>query len=384
MSAAVDLADDAARDELREVAQRFLATAASSERVRSVVDAGGLPDRRLVSGAAGMGWFGLEIPERLGGSGAGFTELVVLLEELGARAASLPLLSSAVLCAGAVRLGGSAEQQDRWLPALAEGSRFGTLLLPRTAGPEPDTISARRDGGGVRLHGHCRYVPDARASDILVVVAGREPGEPVVAVVERDHPGVAVEPVAMTDGTRCLDHVRLDHVLVDGADVLARGDRARQLGDALRNRASVAVAADAVGVARQVLDMTVTYARQRTQFGRAIGSFQAVKHQAADVLVDLETSRVLVGDATRAVELDPAGSPVAASMAKAHACEKGARAAGVAVQLHGGIGYTWEHDLHLYLKRAKLDEQLFGDARWHRRRVAAHLLDRPSGIEEVR
>jgi alkylation response protein AidB-like acyl-CoA dehydrogenase len=169
-------------------------------------------------------------------------------------------------------------------------------------------------------------------------------------------------------------------VLGEGDVLTAEPDAAAALLEAIVNRAAVAVAADAVGVARRVLDMTVTYAKQREQFGRQIGSFQAVKHQAANVLVDLETSSELVGFAAAALVRDPSGheASTAASMAKEYACDKAAIAVGTALQLHGGIGYTWEHDLHIFFKRAKLDEQLFGNGRWHRQRLASHVLDRCS------
>jgi alkylation response protein AidB-like acyl-CoA dehydrogenase len=235
----------------------------------------------------------------------------------------------------------------------------------------------------LRLHGSCGHVLDARISDLILVDA-REviPGDGdgrtrrVVGLVRRGDPGVRVEPLAMTDATRCLDAVQFDDVALAERDVVARGKDADTLLTALVNRASVAVAADSVGIARRVVNMTASYANQRKQFGRLIGSFQAVKHQAADMLVDTETSDGLVDDAVRKVGEDPTSpeSTLAASMAKSHACEKAAHSVGVALQLHGGIGYTWEHDLHLFLKRATLNEQLFGSTRWHRDRVATQIL----------
>jgi alkylation response protein AidB-like acyl-CoA dehydrogenase len=358
---------------LREVAARFLADEASSERVRAVVEARGLPDSRLARKAAELGWFGLEIPEADGGAGADYAGLVSLLEETGARVASLPLLSSAVLCAGAVLLAGSPGQRERWLPGLAAGALRGTALLPGAFGAG-DGIAAR-EAHGLHLDGTCGYVLDARVADLLVVAARTAAREQIVAVVAGTDAGVAVDPLEMVDGTRCVDAVRLTGVRVDEGNVLARGAAAERLVTALVNRAATAVAADSLGIARRVLDMTVDYAGRRVQFGRPIGSFQAVKHQAADMLVDLRTARELVRDAARRVagDLAAAATSEAVSMAKSHVCEVAARSAGTAVQLHGGIGYTWEHDLHLFLKRAKLNEQLCGGARWHRARVSANL-----------
>ncbi|MFB4308205.1 acyl-CoA dehydrogenase family protein [Actinomadura sp. GTD37] len=366
-------ADEQEIEALREVAARFLADAASSERVRAVVDAGGGPDRRLAREAAELGWFGLEIPEEDGGGGAGFAELVPLLEETGARAASLPLVSSAVLCAGALLLAAPPGRRDRRLAGLGAGALYGTAVLAGAFG-DGDEIAAR-EAGGVLLDGTCEYVLDARAGDLLVVVARTAAREQIVAVVARTDAGVSVEPLDMVDGTRCADAVRLAGVRVDEGNVLARGAAAERLVAALVNRAATAIAADSLGIARRVLDMTVDYAGRRVQFGRPIGSFQAVKHQAADMLVDLRTARELVRDAAGRVAADPAAAATseAVSMAKSHACEVAARSAGTAVQLHGGIGYTWEHDLHLLLKRAKLNEHLCGGARWHRARVSASL-----------
>jgi alkylation response protein AidB-like acyl-CoA dehydrogenase len=194
-----------------------------------------------------------------------------------------------------------------------------------------------------------------------------------VALAGSSAAGLSVTPQAQTDRTRCLDDIVLDAVGIRDADVLALdtpgAPDATRLLTALANRAAVAVAADSVGNARRVLGMTVGHVRQRRQFDRPIGSFQAVKHQAADMLVNLETSAALVDDAARALALEPSSCDLAVSLAKDHACELAARNAGTALQLHGGIGYTWEYDLHLYFKRALLNEFLFGEPRWHRDRV---------------
>lgn len=362
------------RRELRWTAARFLAKAASSERVRAVIDAGDGLDRQLVSEIGEMGWLGLEIPEGLGGVGATFGEVVLVLEEIGARSASVPVLSSSVLCAGAILAGGTPRQQQRWLPALAEGAAHGTAVLPSCRGRTGTTafgIVATRAMGGWTLTGRARFVLDASVSDLIVVVAKSD--RTVLGVVARSAPGVTVTRIPMTDATRCIDEVRLDRVHLADDDVLPQGPD--EVAAALVNRAAVALAADSVGAAQRVLTMTVEYAGQREQFGRKVGSFQAVKHQAADMLVDVETSRDLTMAAADSVDADPVGATVAASMAKSYACERAARAVGVGLQLHGGIGYTWEHDLHIHLKRAKLNEHLVGTGTWHRARLARHVLD---------
>jgi alkylation response protein AidB-like acyl-CoA dehydrogenase len=353
------------RAAVRDLARQILATAYPAERARAAAEKGGTPDTALDRELAAAGLLGLEIAEEHGGGGGSFTDLAVVLETLGEHVAASTLLSTAVLCAGALTFAGTPAQQARWLPPLATGTLTGTAAHGHGGQGE---VGAVRDGSGWRVAGRVPYVLDARVAGVLVIPARTAEGW-LVALVEADAPGLAVTPHALTDETRCLDDVTLDDVTVLDADVLAVGTNAARLLGALANRAAAAVAADSVGVARRVLDMTVEYVRQRHQFGRPIGSFQAVKHKAADMLVDLETGSALVDEAARLVALDPASCDVAVSLAKDHACELAARDAGVALQLHGGIGYTWEHDLHLYFKRALLNEFLFGEPRWHRDRV---------------
>jgi len=365
--------DEADRAALRELARTVVTEVCVPDRVRAAMDAGGRPDPALDAELAATGLSGVEIPERYGGGGASFREVGAVLAELGAGAAASHYTSSAVLCAGAVLLAGSEEQRERWLPALATGATHGTAALTEQFTSPPGAgVRAERAAGGWTLDGTAYHVLNARVSDLLVVAAtgGRVP---VVAVVPRDAAGLAVTPTAMTDATRCVDSLALRAVPVPDADVLATGDGARRLLAALANRAAAALAADSAGNARRVLDMTVGYAREREQFGRPIGSFQAVKHQAADMLVGVETAAVLVDEALRQAAEDPAGCDVAVSMAKEYGCGRAAANAGTALQLHGGIGYTWEHDLHIHFKRATLNAFLFGDARWHRRRVARAL-----------
>jgi alkylation response protein AidB-like acyl-CoA dehydrogenase len=370
---------------LREVAADVLGESASSSRIRAVMAAQGTPDRALLTQYAQLGWLGMEATEDFGGAGASLAEIVVVSEEVGSTAASDAVIASAALCIGVIQLGGSVEQQGRWLPALASGEQFGSVVLPGIFGPDPtaaEGVRATPETGGWRLGGSAAYVPNARIANLFVVAARADSGDVIVAVPATTT-GFAVTPVPMLDSTRCLDAVRFDDVTVADSDVLTDDPlAAARLLEALVNRAAVVIAADAVGVARRVLDMTVTYAQQREQFGRQIGSFQAVKHQAANMLVDLETSSELVGFATAVVAKDPSSreASIAASMAKEYACDKAALATGTALQLHGGIGYTWEHDLHIFFKRAKLDEQLFGNGRWHRQRLANHLLDDASGV----
>jgi alkylation response protein AidB-like acyl-CoA dehydrogenase len=374
--------DDEHRDEdraaVREVARQLVAQSFPPSRAREAARRGGTPDGALDRELAAAGLAGLEIAEEYGGGGGSFVELAVVLEALGERVGASTLPASAVLCAGALSLAGTRRQRERWLPRLATGTVAGTAALgewfaspvawPAGAAAPADRVVARQAGGAWTLSGRVGAVPDARVSHLLVVPA-RTPDGWLVVLVEPGAPGVSVTPRAQTDETRCLDDVELEAVGVPDADVLAVGAEAARLLGGLANRAAGALAADSVGNARRVLDLTVEHVRRRRQFDRPIGSFQAVKHRCADMFVNLETSAALVDDAARALAADPWSCDVAVSLAKDHACEQAARNAGAALQLHGAIGYTWEYDLHLYVKRALLNEFLCGEPRWHRARA---------------
>jgi len=368
-----DCADDE-RAAVRDLARRLVADVFPSSRARAVTKKGGAPDAGLDRELASAGLLGLELPEEYGGGGGSYLELAVVLEALGEHVGASTLLSSAVLCCGALSLAGTGAQRERWLPLLAAGSVCGTVALGEwfSAPGARDRVVAKRADGAWELTGRVGHVPDARVSRLLLLPA-RTPDGWLVALAGSSAAGLSVTPQAQTDRTRCLDDIVLDAVGIRDADVLALdtpgAPDATRLLTALANRAAVAVAADSVGNARRVLGMTVGHVRQRRQFDRPIGSFQAVKHQAADMLVNLETSAALVDDAARALALEPSSCDLAVSLAKDHACELAARNAGTALQLHGGIGYTWEYDLHLYFKRALLNEFLFGEPRWHRDRV---------------
>ncbi|HEX5944958.1 MAG TPA: acyl-CoA dehydrogenase family protein [Acidimicrobiales bacterium] len=346
-------------DELRSVARDLLAPA-------SPLVTGGEPGRVDLSQLAKAGWLGLDVPAAYGGSGATFAEVAVVLEEIGRSAAATPMLG-AVLAVGALGSVEPSTARDQLLTAVAEGEVRATVAV--AAGDEG--LGARpgcaieRDGGSVRLSGRVRFVPDAPEAERVLVVADDPSSGPVLVEAT---PGVHVEvrPLPVVDATRSLGEVVATGAAVEPTRIwpLAAG-----LGP-LADRAALAIAADAVGVAGAALDATVAYAAERRQFGRPIGSFQAVKHACADVTVGLTISRRLVADAVAAVA---GGSPdvgVAVSMAKAHAVETAVAATGSALQLHGGIGYTWEHGLHVFVKRAALDRSLFGSPAAHRARLA--------------
>jgi alkylation response protein AidB-like acyl-CoA dehydrogenase len=282
------------------------------------------------------GWVGLEVPEEYGGAGATFAETAVVCEEIGRAASANSYLGSAVLAVGVLNALQPSDTRDGLLANVASGAARVAVAL------ESD------------------FVPDAEGADKVLVVT-----DDGVAVTT---PTVAARPVL--DETRRLATV----TAADTTDVLRfAGDPASAIGR-LRNRAAVAIACDSLGVGEAMLSATVGYAKVRQQFGRPIGSFQAVKHACADMLVDIAVSRQLVSAAVQAIVDDTSDADVAAAMAKSHACARAVDIAGKAMQLHGGIGYTWESGIHVYLKRAALYRSLFGSPATHRKHVAQRYL----------
>jgi alkylation response protein AidB-like acyl-CoA dehydrogenase len=224
------------------------------------------------------------------------------------------------------------------------------------------------------LSGSAAFVPEAQAADLVVVVARHDSGGSSLFLVERSDLDVRMTPAV--DPTRRLAQVSLVDVEVPASALLGVREGAATIVDGLINRMAVALACDSLGGARRMMEMTAAYTRERVQFGRAIGTFQAVKHRAADMVVDVEASDVAVEKSLSSFHGDERGDPEYGSMATVYANDAYARVAGGALQLHGGIGFTWEHDTHLFLKRAKLNQAMFGDAAWHRKRLAAAVLAR--------
>lgn len=282
------------------------------------------------------GWVGLEAPEEFGGAGATFAEAAVACEEIGRAASANSYLGSAVLAVGTLNTLQPNDTRDGLLADVASGAVRVAVAL------------------------ESEFVPDAEGADRILVVT--DDGVAVTA------PTVTAQPVL--DETRRLGTV----TAADTAEVLPfDGDPSAAI-DRLRNRAAVAVACDSLGVSEAMLAATVGYAKVREQFGRPIGSFQAVKHACADMLVDISVSRQLVGAAVQAIVDDQPDADVAAAMAKSHACGSAVGIAGKAMQLHGGIGYTWESGIHVYLKRAALNRSLFGSPAAHRKHLAQRYL----------
>jgi alkylation response protein AidB-like acyl-CoA dehydrogenase len=312
------------QQEIKRTAHDLLANRSTMAKVREAAEAGTYDDA-LARELGELGWPGIAVSEEHGGQGLGIVELCVLLEELGYACAPVPFLGSA-LAALAIEHAGSAEQQERWLPGLASGELRGAL----------GTADA--------------LIPDAPGADVVIVVD---------AAAGTAHVADGVEEVESVDPTRRHSRATAGGEALDG-DVATALDRAL-----------VAVSAELVGVCHRALDMTVAYVKERKQFGVPVGTFQAVHHGAAQMLIDTEGGRSATYYAAWAADAEPERLPMAAAMAKAWTSDAGRSVTGAAIQLHGGIGFTWEADVHWLYKRAQLDSALLGSAGAHRARIAA-------------
>jgi len=345
--------------ELQASVRELLADHSPESRVRQVIEERSAFDAALWERLAKLGLAGLIADEESCGQGGTLTDLCVVLVEAGASLACVPLLATSSALA-LLRHAGAADLVEPlatgaqvWTPALAEG-RDGWGL---------QAVSATAEPGGT-LSGTKTYVAHATAADGFVVSA-RTPDGPALFAVAGDADGVKREALKSLDATRPLGTVTFEH---SPARLLAAGTEAKDAYTAALDVIAVLTAADAAGVARRCTEMAVEYAKTRHQFGRAIGSFQAIKHACADMAVAAESAGSLVWDAAAALNEGP--DPVAASSAKAYCCDAAVHCAEENIQVHGGIGFTWEHPAHLYLRRAKGDELAYGSPREHRDRVA--------------
>jgi alkylation response protein AidB-like acyl-CoA dehydrogenase len=361
---------------LQRSAAEFLASECPPSLVRQVTrDEEGFP-RALYRQMAELGWPGLVVPESYGGAGMSFIDLALLLEQLGRAVVPGPFFSSAVLATLAIVQGGTSAQKKAWLPRLAAGEAIGTLaVLEESDRLDPAGVAARarKTGNTYRLSGQKLFVTDAHVADVLVAAfrtAGRGEEGVSLFLVPRDAPGVTVKPLPSIDLTRRPMEVRFEDVELPPGAVLGTENKGWKTLTRLLDAAAVAVAADSLGGAERALEMAIDYAKVREQFGRPIGSFQAVKHMAAEMVSEIEPSRSLVWYAAYAYDALPREASRAASMAKACLGEVYSRVTNRAVQIHGGVGFTWEHDLHFWFKRAKWNEFAFGDPAYHRERLA--------------
>jgi alkylation response protein AidB-like acyl-CoA dehydrogenase len=363
----------AEQEELRASVRRFLADRAPLSRVRALMDGGETDWAVWEQAGTQLGLQGLAIPENYGGAGFSFAEQAVVLEEFGAALYGGPYLASAVLAATALLASPDEGARRGLLPDIASGQTVATLAFTEDGGswdPAAIRLSAVKDGPGVngawQLDGHKSFVLDGATAGLILVVATTDAGLSLFAV-EGDAAGLGRAALPALDQTRQL--ARLEFAGVTGRLIGSPGDGAAALDRAL-DVAAVALAAEQLGGAQRALDMAVEYAKVRRQFDRPIGSFQAIKHRCADLLLEVESLRSAVGYAAAAVAEDSAEIPVLASLVEAYASETYFHVAAENIQIHGGIGFTWEHDAHLYFKRAKASELFLGDGAYHRERLA--------------
>ncbi len=363
------------QEELRRLTRRWLEEKSPSAVVRRLMESDDGYDSSLWKENAAMGWQAMAIPEQYGGAGFGFLEQVVLLEEMGRSLYPTPYLSTAVMAANVLLEAGSEEQKLRYLPGLAAGDLIATVAFTEPNGVWEERgveATATRKGTGFVLSGTKSFVLDGHTADLLIVAARTEEGVGLF-LVDGAAAGVTRRRLETMDMTRKLAEVGLEEVEGAADAVLGAVGTGWEVVDRMLARAAVALAAEQVGGAQKCLDMAVEYAKVRHQFGRPIGSFQAIKHKCADMLVQVESARSAAYYAAWAVSDDNDEVPLVAPLAKSYCSEAFFFCASENIQIHGGIGFTWEHDAHLFFKRAKSSELLFGEPAQHRAVLAARL-----------
>ncbi|MEM7218941.1 MAG: acyl-CoA dehydrogenase family protein [Pseudomonadota bacterium] len=347
--------------QFREVVQRFLTAKSPPTEVRRLMATAEGFDREVWSQLCGeVGLAGTHLPEDYGGFGFGVVELGIAAEEMGRHLYCGPFFSSAVMAAYAILNAGSEEQKHALLPGIAAGTTIATLALDDLN--DFDQVGGSMSAASGALSGTAPMVVDAHVADTLIVAAREDANAPVgLYVVDAKAAGVSVRALEVMDPTRKLARV-----------TLAQAPGKRLEGDAnlalLWDQLNTVLACEMIGGASRLFDSTIDYMKMRVQFGRTIGSFQGLKHRCADLLLELELARAATYDAARVLAGQP-GEPYAASMAKAMAADAFVACAKQAIQLRGGIGFTWEEDTHLWFKRAKSSEVFLGTPTWHRERM---------------
>lgn len=365
----IQLAFTQEQQQFRDVVRRFLADKAPTRSVRRLMDteAGYDPGVWHLL-AREIGACGIHVPEAYGGAGFGMTELGIVLEEMGRALFCGPFFSSTVLAATTLLEGGSEVQKQSLLPALVSGETRATLAFVEANGSwEPDATALAANADGT-LSGTKSFVVDGHSADVFLVLARETGGALSIYRVDGSAAGLARTPLTVLDPTRKL--ARIDFDATPGTllgEAGQGGETVRRVLDA----AAIGLASEMVGGAGRMLDSALDYTKQRVQFGRRISSFQAIKHRLADLLLEVELARSAAYYAAAAFDARDANLPALASLAKSACADAYVCAAAECIQLHGGIGFTWDHDTHLWFKRAKSSEVFLGDPAWHRERMIA-------------
>jgi alkylation response protein AidB-like acyl-CoA dehydrogenase len=351
---------DEERAALSDSVKGLLDRRSDSRSVRQFTEGGGF-DSELWKEMAGLGWTALLVPDEFEGAGAGLWAAVTVLEGLGQHTTPGPFLSSAVLAVTALAAAPSTALRKQWLPRIASGNVVGAAALAGTSGRihvDLLPLAWRGDSGGGQLNGVAPFVLDGADADVLIVGARSSDGPAILAVPAA---GVQAERRPSIDRTRSLADLSFENVHVDGDSVIAVGEDAADLLDRIVDIGAVALGADAMGAAHRAFDLALDYAKQREQFGRPIGSFQAIKHKLADMYVLATGADAAIKSAAESIDRGDASARRRAAVAGLYGRRSAALIAGEALQVHGGIGFTWEHDCHLLLKRTKLDLLLLSD-----------------------
>ena len=363
---------------LRDSARGLISDKAPVAHLRSLrdsKDATGF-SRELWKDFAEIGFTGLLVPESFGGSGLGCVEAGVVMEEIGRTLMPSPFLATAVLAVSALTRGGSDAQKAAYLPKISDGSLLAALAIDEGAKHRPlrTKLQATRSGNGFRLNGAKAFVVDGHTADLLIVAArtGGAAGEVhglTLFLVDPKAKGIAVERTAMVDAHNAA-RITFDDVEVNADQVLGEVDQGGALLDGVLNIGRAAVAAEMVGLSEEVFGRTVTYLKERKQFGKLIGEFQALQHRAAELYIDIEITRAAVLKALQTLDGDFDKAAAAVAVAKARAGSTATRAVQEGVQMHGGMGMTDQFDIGFFMKRARVCQELFGDSNYHADQLA--------------
>ncbi|MEZ5280473.1 MAG: acyl-CoA dehydrogenase family protein [Acidimicrobiales bacterium] len=360
------------QEELRSIVRSFLEDKSPESAVRELMETENGYDQAVWSQMAEqLGLQSLIIPEEYGGQGFGYVELIVVLEEMGRALLCAPFFSSVVLAANALMQSGNTAAMEQYLPGIASGETIATLALAEANGrwdAEGVTVEASGDSGSVTLSGEKMFVIDGATAN-LIIVAAKANGGIHLYTVDGDASGLTRESLATMDQTRKQARLTFDNT---PAQHLADTNNFEMISTIL-DLAAVGLAAEQVGGAQFVMEMAVQYAKDRVQFGRPIGSFQAIKHKCADMLLEVESAKSAAYYAGWCAAEMNDELPSVASLAKAYCSEAYFHCAAENIQIHGGIGFTWEHPAHLYFKRAKSSELMFGDPAYHRELLAQRI-----------
>ncbi len=374
---------------IRDTAESFLAQVSTSEAVRQAMESeSGFDPELWQKICAEMYWQAIHIPEDFGGMGLGYVELVAMMEQMGRYLLCAPFFSTVCLGVNTLLLSASDEQKAEYLGAICEGSLTATLAYcGARGGREAGAVTAtyREQDGGFVLSGDCSFVVDGMSADLLLIAAREEGslGENGLSLfaVAADAEGLQRSKLPVLDQTRKMASLTFNQLKLEKSALLGDQGAAWPVLDRVLDLASIALAAEQMGGSQQLLDSTVEYTKERVQFNRPIASFQSIKHKAADMMLRVEAARSAVYYAACVADEALQGGPLAeelteaASIAKAYCSDAYFKNAGEAMQMHGGVGFTWEYDVHLYFKRAKASEHMLGNAAYHRERLAHVVLD---------